>query len=82
VGSYPFILLNLILSFWRHSARHHDEPEPAGPERSRAERTGLRRESPREAEIQAGRKLNLLGISGRLEICSEEAEGDLQELHS
>src|SRR5258708_35429237 len=28
-------------------ARHYDEPEPAGPERSRAERTGLRRESPR-----------------------------------
>src|SRR6266853_2529730 len=28
-------------------AGHHDEPEPAGPERSRAERTGLRRESPR-----------------------------------
>src|SRR5437016_2070611 len=26
---------------------HHDEPEPAGPERSRAERTGLRRESAR-----------------------------------
>src|SRR6266851_1309660 len=28
-------------------AGDHDEPEPAGPERSRAERTGLRRESPR-----------------------------------
>src|SRR6266851_10256840 len=48
-------------------AGHHDEPEPAGPERPCAERAGLRRESPRrDRNSRAGAEAeSARGSSGR-----------------
>jgi len=51
---YPFILLNLVLSTLAGlaGAGHHDEPEPAGPQRSQPGQSGLRNQLMAEIEIR------------------------------